>query len=273
MSFKAIKRVLILAFVIIVIYFFANFNFSSFSFFETKFPNLTAPKEVTYTWSYNGDDYKISKTLYGSVYDYYSDKPTSYTYYSDEIPDDWIRDYYSMFLNINEKDNSISDLLEDLKAKAANNNLDKDETVEFVLSFVQSIEYDSSLADKVLSDEEAVGAKYPYMVLYENSGTCSGKSFLAYKLLDELGYGVALFDYEADEHVTVAIKCDSNNSSYESGYCYAETTAKNPIGVIADFDENNIGGAFSYLDKNNDIQSGDVNIYLRTEGKSYSGVR
>jgi hypothetical protein len=273
-------RLLTLAFILFIIYSFSSSDFSSFSSSEAKFPELTSPKEITYTWNYNGDDYSISKTLYSSVYDYYREKPIYYTYYSNDEPDDWVKDYYSMYLNTNEKDSSISDLLTDLKAEALKNDINEDETVELVLSFVQSINYDTALASQVLNGEETAGAKYPYMVLYENSGICSGKSFLAYRLLEELGYGVALFDYEADKHVTVAIKCDTKYSSYKSGYCYAETTARYPIGVFATFDEDNTGLALSateYFDKNDtfekDNELGDVRIYLQAEGKSYGGVK
>lgn len=280
-SFRLVlRRLFTIAFIFFVIYFFFGSDDNNLNSSNVKFPELTAPKEITYIWDYNGNDYSISQTLYSSVYEYYREKPIYYTYYSNDEPDDWVKDYYSMYLSTDEKDSSISDLLEDLKVEALNNNLNEDETVELALSFVQSINYDSTLANKVLSDVETAGAKYPYMVLYENSGICSGKSFLAYKLLQELGYGVALFDYETDDHLAVAIQCDTKYSSYKSGYCYAETTARYPIGVFATFDEDNTGLALSateYFDKSDtfekDNELGDVRIYLQTEGKSYGRAK
>lgn len=40
---------------------------------------------------------------------------------------------------------------------------------------------------------------YPYEVLSENTGVCQDKSYLAYRLLQELGYGVALFFVSGSE--------------------------------------------------------------------------
>lgn len=247
-----------------------------------KFPELVEPKTITFKWNYNNNLYEVSEIFYKSVYKYYQTQPKTYTYYSDELPDDWVEDYYRMYLDINEEDNSFSSLLFDIKNEAEENYLTEDETAELVLAFVQSIPYDDDLANEILYGNNEIGPKYPYEVLYENSGVCGGKSFLAYILFKELGYGVALFEYEKDEHMAVGIKCSEEYSTYSSEYCYAETTTSgNPIGIIPEFNpDSNRSITKSELshfgEETNNIeikQLGETKIYQKKEGKIYKGVK
>ena len=271
-----IKGAIIFICIALVIYLLSSNSLDNLNSLKSDFPKLSNPKTITYNWEYKGDDYSISQTLYGSVYDYYKQQASSYSYYSDNLPENWQEEYYKMYLELNKEDDSISRLLKSLEGEAESNNLSADETVELILSFVQSLDYDENLADEMLSDEGDLGAKRPYVVLYEKSGTCSGKSFLAYNLLKKFGYGVALFDYESDQHLTVAVKCDKRYSTYESGYCFAETVKPGyPIGIISSLVDSS-SQADDILDlggNNKDEELSDVEIYLKTEGKTYDKVK
>lgn len=245
-----------------------------------KFPELKSPKTVSFEWNYNQKEYKIDKILYKSAYDHYKNQPKAYEYHGDEPPEGWGKDYYRNFIKINEGDFSFFNLLSLIEGRASKNDLTKDETVELIISFVQSIPYDEILADRILKGDLGVYSKYPYEVLYENSGTCGGKSFLAYILLKKLGYGVALFEYEEDQHIALGIQCPLDDSTYNSGYCYAETTTLgHPIGIVPEYDREN--NSAIKIEKINYFEEVDTNsfsklergkLFLETKGKIYKKV-
>jgi hypothetical protein len=64
----------------------------------------------------------------------------------------------------------------------------------------------------------------PYMVLYDNSGICDEKSLLLAYLLNELGYGVALFSFPDQQHTAAGIRSPLAFSSNNTGYAFVETT-------------------------------------------------
>jgi hypothetical protein len=72
---------------------------------------------------------------------------------------------------------------------------------------------------------------YPYETLFEQKGVCGDKTVLAAKILNHYGYGVALFLFEKEQHMSLGIQCPKTSSSYLSGYCYLETTGAEDIGV------------------------------------------
>jgi Skp family chaperone for outer membrane proteins len=122
----------------------------------------------------------------------------------------------------------------------------------------------------------------PYELLFQQRGVCSDKSLLAIAILRQLGYGTAIFAYEQDNHMAIGIACPQNYSTYDSGYCYAETTAVgNKIGIIPDFDPGSnktvIAKELTAFDANQPQQAssqqlGTATIFQKTSGKQYSGI-
>jgi len=47
-----------------------------------------------------------------------------------------------------------------------------------------------------------------------------------------LGYGTALLLMDSAQHAAAAILCEKSKSIMGSGYCYIESTAPMPIGLI-----------------------------------------
>lgn len=94
----------------------------------------------------------------------------------------------------------------------------------------------------------------------------------------ELGYGVALFNYDSAEHIAPAIKCSQNYSSYDSGYCYAETTNTGfKIGEIPTIDaSNNLAVVRAPISTSGSAQLGtpldDAKIFPVLDGKTYEGI-
>jgi hypothetical protein len=85
---------------------------------------------------------------------------------------------------------------------------------------VQRIPYDWTKFTEKRSQE-----KYPFEVLFDYKGVCGEKSKLLVFLLQELGYGTAIFDFNAENHWAVGIKCPVKYSYKNSGYCFIESTS------------------------------------------------
>jgi len=256
---------------------------------EAWLPLPGDPKEMIYEWKYNGQSYAIKEILYGSFYDFYASLPETYSYYDEELPQNWEEEYFNMFLRHPAEDKTISELAAKIKELGIKNKLSDDRIVELTLSFVQNIPYDEAKAKRILSESRIDQSKntgdtpdYPYETLYKKTGVCSDKSLLAYSLIREMGYGVAIFVYEAENHMSIGIKCPQNYSAYDSGYCYVETTSPgNKIGIIPELDitNNNASSAkeIEYFNDNENAPSnsktiGAAKIINTSDGKAYGGI-
>jgi len=246
---------------------------------EEKIVELSDPKEASFKWSYGGASYNIELTLYQSLYDFYRISPKSYEY-SGTLPADWEAQYYGMFLKVAKNDTSASEIAGQIRELASKKKLTNDQTVELAVAFVQSIPYDDARARLILSGSGSTN--YPYETLYEGKGVCSDKSFLLANVLKEMGYGTALFAYDAEKHMAVGIECPKQYSSYDSGYCYIETTNQGfRIGMIPDINaQSGSAVGLKELDYFNQSQTsqfdekslGNVNIVLVSGGNIYSGI-
>lgn len=248
---------------------------------EPVFPQLENPSIKKFNWEYKGKKYSFEKTLYQSVYEYYKNQPKKYAY-SESLPANWRSEYYLMFLKTDPTDKTIEEIASEIKKLGENNNLNDDEIVELAVSFIQSISYDDAKSREIFAQNENALMRFPYETLYDQLGVCSDKSLLAYLLLNQMGYGTALFTFEQEKHMAAAIACPQEYSSYKSGYCYVETTSMgNKIGIIPNFDAQS-GKAvdmkqLSDYDQNQDQLSkiqklGQVEIFLAVQGKQYSGI-
>ncbi len=247
---------------------------------KKKFPEPTNPEEMIFNWRYGGKDYSLKETLHRSVYDFYNQSQKNFSY-EGNLPADWKDQYFQMFVEMPNKD-FVASLAGYFREAGIKNKLNDDQVVELAMSFVQAIPYDQEKARMVLSGAEGDFVNYPYETLYIQKGICSDKSFLAYVLLKELGYGVALLTYEAENHMAIGIQCPLEYSNYESGYCYAETTTSgHKIGIIPDLNSINneaiapVEIGYFGENKNNfaeNRQPGQAEIYQKSEGKTYGGI-
>lgn len=246
-----------------------------------KFPDSTGPVEKIFQWTYQGKNYQISQNLYSSIYSFYKGQPKTYTYFN-ELPADWEEEYYGMFLVKNEKSNFAKEILSSIISQGKKNKLSDDQMVELVLTFVQTIPYDEKKAETILLKTGKETMNYPYETLFENTGVCSDKSFLAVSLLKELGFGTAIFVYDNENHMAIGIQCPIEYSNYGSGYCYGETTSiGNKIGIIPELKSyagRAVGGQeISYFTENGEqdfqtTQLSEVKIFQQTKGLIYEGI-
>jgi hypothetical protein len=237
------------------------------------FPELSGPKTMVFEWKYKNKNYSFEETLYKSAYEFYQKEPKKYTCYGAICPANWEGEYFKMFSRVVENDNTMKEVADKLKTIGQKAKFSDDEIAELALAFVQAIPYDEAKAKS-----PDLLPRYPYEVLYDNKGICSDKSFLIVSLMRELGYGVALFNYDSAQHIAPAIKCPQNYSSYDSGFCYAETTNTGfKIGEIPTIDaSNNLAVVRAPIGTGGVSQSrtvlSDAKIYQVLEGKTYQGI-
>lgn len=106
----------------------------------------------------------------------------------------------------------------------------KDIQAKIAVDFVQNIPYEEAdLIDIFQGKFKIRAARYPYQVIYENAGSCEGKSELLLFILRELGYKTAIFYYASENHEAVGIGCPIKNSYENTSYCFVETTVSSPI--------------------------------------------
>ncbi len=226
-----------------------------------------------FTWTYDGKAYTIAIDLYDSLYHHYFTHQKIFKY-SGDLPSDWKEKYLKMFLYAAPGDTTLDELAQRLLRIGLAHDLSDDQIVELVVSFVQSIPYDTPKKERIAAGvrptEETL--VYPYETLYQNTGVCSDKSVLLYRLLHSLGYGVALLAYDRQQHMSVGIQCPQEYASYENGYCYIETTNTLPIGVIPSLNENSRRAVAPVALLDAQRLSDDVQVYFPTKGKVYTGI-
>jgi len=130
------------------------------------------------------------------------------------------KEIYSKYFDQEDQKKPLSKLVEVIKSLTPN----KEDQARIAISLVQHIPYDdnSFIAKSPLN-------RYPYEVLFDFTGLCAEKSRLLAFLLRELGFGVALIDFEAQNHEALGIKCPVQFSFNNSGYCFVESTVPSII--------------------------------------------
>lgn len=122
-------------------------------------------------------------------------------------------------------DEFMSNLAVDFKSDGEEKEWDEYETIEFILSYVQSIPY---MLDNDTGYDEY--PRYPIETLVDGGGDCEDLVFLFISIVRELDYGVAILMFGESEHTAAAIKVTQdfiNNWQYEYPLTYYEATSGN----------------------------------------------
>ncbi len=178
----------------------------------------TDMKDINLSYYLNGQEYKILFTVYGGVNDYVSKLSRTIPLDGDNIPPRV--DFKLRIINDEVQREAILPLVKRIQNLAPDN---KVEQARVAVSLIQNIPYRVSDKSAFIGGTELDYSRYPYEVLYENQGICSGKSQLLAFLLRELGYGATIFFFPEENHEAVGIKCPAEKSFYGSGYCFVET--------------------------------------------------
>ena len=129
-----------------------------------------------------------------------------------------IHQYYLKYIDDPAEKSDLDALVRQIESRTP----DQDDQARIAISLVQNIPYDFNKLYKVSGTGQT---RYPYQVLYDNTGVCDEKSLLLAYLLRQLGYGVAVFQFDAENHMAAGIQSPSPYAYKNSGYAFVETTS------------------------------------------------
>ena len=172
---------------------------------------LTGSADHNFGYLLSGEKGEVGITLYGGLNNYLAGKPR--TYY---CPPDCSQEQMELKQVFEEQQaDELDRLVEAIQSKTDV----KDDQARIAISLVQQIPYDWQGFES-----GNLTGRYPYEVLFDNKGVCGEKAKLMAYLLKGLGYGVVLMDYGTD-HQVVGVKCPTEYSLNETGYCFVEAAA------------------------------------------------
>lgn len=217
---------------------------------------LTYPMQKSFTFEFASDSISTDLVLDSALRQRYLQAPHTFTYQGKNLPPNWREDYYRMFIEHPDDKDVIQGLLQ--KMKTLRPNVSGDEFAELVIAFVQgSITYDWNTYHNI--DQSQI--RYPYETLVDGTGVCADKTILLARLLDELGYGIAVFTFDKANHMALGIQVPAGHDNFRSGYAFVESTNYAPIGRIPD---NYVGGL--KLDRRPTI------VQLKKGGKTFEKI-
>lgn len=163
----------------------------------------------------------ISLNLYSGVYQEITSKslPSTcirYNYDTRSCTNEEIQQYYRNYIDEPNQKKYLDNLVQSIKSQTSN----RDDQVRIAISLVQQIPYDYSRLNS-----PTFKMRTPYEVLYDDRGICSEKSMLLAYLLRELGYGVVLFEFPAQNHMAIGVKSPSQYGFKNTGYAFVESAA------------------------------------------------
>ena len=178
---------------------------------------VTAEKSVLLNYTYNSNTYRMSVPLDDKLATIYNNKKPGYvcTRYNDDISACTQKENETFYLNYT-NDAYQNGVLNDIVSTIQKQTENPDDQARIAISMVQQIPYDTK--------KPTNNMRYPYMVIYDGKGLCGEKSTLLAALLQRLGYGVALYHYEAEKHMALGIKSPSQYAYRNTGYAFIETT-------------------------------------------------
>jgi len=176
------------------------------------------PKEVVLDYVLRGEKKNITITTYNGISDYFLGLSPSIEYYEDDVPS------RVDFKLRNLDDGPQRPLLLPLVTEIQNIAESEEDQVRIAVSIVQHLNWGWS--NKIINfrGNELQYSRHPYEVLIDETGVCGEKSELLSFILREMGYGVAFFYNQLENHESIGIKCPVEESWKNTGYCFVETT-------------------------------------------------
>ncbi len=174
--------------------------------------------EITYVWRFSGETYRLQTDIPTDLYlEYERDSIRRYAMN--------INDAVELSKRYVTSDEPIVTNISSVLGQQADElDLDDEQRVNFVLSFVQAIPY--------VEDEKSVDLdeywRFPVETLYDDQGDCEDKSFLFASLMEAMGFDAVILIFES--HAAVGVVCSGVHGSYYNydgyKYYYCETTAE-----------------------------------------------
>ena len=191
-----------------------------------------------YEWNYGWSDWTWDLTIPLELY---------WEFFDENRPEEW-QNWVDMCKDPRD-DYYINELVDAFETAASNKGYSKYETVEYVITFIQSLPY--TVDDETTPWNEY--PRYPIETLFDRGGDCEDTSILTAAILNEMGYDVALLILDNDNHCAVGIAGGVGvyGTYYivdETKYYFIETTGDGwGIGDFPSFDS---GKAYIYPLKN-----------------------
>lgn len=165
----------------------------------------------TYQWEYASRQWTWNLSIREADYNYFKSLKRPMT------------DDYSIYVTNPTDDSYFENLVNKFKVDTKKYGFTERETVDFIVSFVQSLKY---VLDDVSTGYDEY-PKYPLETLVDQQGDCEDTSILLASLLREMGYGVVLIAFQ--DHMGVGVKGSSSMPGHYfeyngSRYYYVETT-------------------------------------------------
>jgi hypothetical protein len=203
---------------------------------ETK-PSIISPISIptknletgvtsrSFAYILRGKTGSINTNLYSGVNNEILSRPSPvwcirYNHDSSSCTSEETRQYLLKYLDDPDQKKYLVSLVNSIKTATPN----KEDQARIAISLVQNIPYDYSKLNSLSTD-----VRFPYRVLYENTGICEEKSLLLAYLLRELGYGVVLFEFKSENHMALGVKSPAQYSYKNSGYAFIESTTPSII--------------------------------------------
>ena len=179
----------------------------------------TLGQKREFEWSYDFKTYNYEMAIDPDIY--YHFKSLDHNIYDYEWPEG-----YARFTTPDEQ--YIINLANDLNNLAIEEGFTDLETANFILTFVQTIDYKVDNYTNYQGIQEY--PKYPVEMLWDGQGDCEDSSALFASLMEALGYDAVLLLFlgNIEGHAAIGISIDeASGKSYEyqnNEYYYAETT-------------------------------------------------
>lgn len=168
-----------------------------------------------FTWEYKDVQWNFHVQISKSIYEFYKSSP-----HDDSV------NYSSYALTAEDKP-FLDDITKKFKDNGVANGYSDEDNAMNVLAFVQSLPY---------AEDGVEYTRYPLETLKDDVGDCKDKSILAAAMLHEMGYRVALLEYQS--HMALGISIDAPGTYFDDNgtrYYYAETTSPGwDIGTVPD---------------------------------------
>ena len=174
-----------------------------------------------YEWNFQGETWTWTLSVDSKDYEFFKGLPRV--------------DDLSIYVTTPYDDKFLASLANSLEEGAKRAGYDEWDTVNLVISFVQSLPYTSDKATTGYDDYP----RYPIETLVDQGGDCEDTAILTAALLRQMGYDVVLLNYP-NIHTAVGIAGDETvyGTYYEHNgrrYFYLETTGEGwQIGAMPD---------------------------------------
>ena len=169
----------------------------------------TNPEKDAFTrsfhWNFAGCAYAMDYTFPWETYHFYQEKPRVFR-------------NYAVYTYENRQHSFLADFVQTLECKAEYAGLDREETLGFVIAFVQQLEY---------RNDQGEYPKFPIETIAEFGGDCEDTSILLAAMLREMGYETILINPPGHMAIAMALKGEHGEAFHWHGrdYYYVETTA------------------------------------------------